>query len=216
MNKSKIAELSWMFFLIVLFVFSLKLTKSGELASVLSSFGFFAPIALVFLKASTLIIAPLGGSPLYVIAGALFGTKLGLVIVLLGDILGSLVCFLLGRRFGERVVGYLAGDKYIREIKKITGLLDSTKGFMKARLALITIPELLAYAAGLSTINVAKFMLLHSIVYVPVDIIFVFLGEKVASTSSLYLFVVYGIVFLLALSGFASLYKDYHRVDNSE
>ncbi len=210
-KKEKIIEWVWIVVVIVLFIVSLKMVRSGELEAELSSFGVLAPIVLVILKMGTLIIAPLGGSPLYLISGALFGSVEGFLLSLLGDVLGTSVCFLLSRRYGERVIRSLAGSSNVDRVLGATSLLHDTRSFVKARFAFISIPELLAYAAGLSKLNFWKFSIINALFYIPIDFVLVFLGSRIANLSGKYILIYPAIIFLLAFVGFISLYKDYQN-----
>ena len=210
-KKEKIIEWVWIVVVIVLFIVSLKMVRSGQLEAELSSFGILAPIVLVLLKMGTLIIAPLGGTPIYIISGALFGSTKGFLLSLLGDVLGTSVYFLLSRKYGERVIRSLAGASNMSRIKGAVSLLSSTKSFIKARLGFVSIPELLAYAAGLSKLNFWKFSLINALFYVPVDFVLVFLGSRIANLSGKYILIYPAIIFLLAFVGFISLYKDYQN-----
>src|SRR3989344_4048792 len=68
--------------------------------------GIFGPLFLIVLKALTLIIAPLSGTPLYPISGALFGFTKGFIYMTIGDILGTSVSFYISRIFGRKVAEY--------------------------------------------------------------------------------------------------------------
>src|SRR3989344_6945096 len=102
LKRQKIIEYIWFIIIILLFVVSIHMIKSGSLVNQIDSFGVLAPIIFVLLKMSTLVIAPLSGTPLYFIAGSLFGNFYGLVLSLLGDALGSVICFFLSRFYGQK------------------------------------------------------------------------------------------------------------------
>jgi len=211
MKREKIIEWIWIIVVVVLFVVSIKMVRSGELEAELASFGVLAPIVLVILKMGTLIIAPLGGSPLYLISGALFGSVKGFLLSLLGDVLGTSVCFLLSRRYGEKVIRSLAGSSNVDRVLGATSLLHDTRSFVKARFAFISIPELLAYASGLSKLSFWKFSIINALFYIPIDLVLVFLGSRIANLSGKYILIYPAIIFLLAFVGFLSLYKDYQN-----
>src|SRR3989344_5240234 len=101
LKRRKIVEYVWFVIIVLLFIVSVQMIKSGSLVNQIDSFGILAPIIFVLLKISTLVIAPLSGIPLYFIAGSLFGNFNGLILSLLGDALGSVVCFLLSRFYGQ-------------------------------------------------------------------------------------------------------------------
>lgn len=213
MKKEKIIEIVWFLVVIALFVVSIKMLRSGDLQREVASFGIFAPLLVLILKMATLIVAPLGGTPLYVLSGAIFGTAKGFLICFLGDVFGSAVCFWLSRKYGVRVLGIFAGSQNIQRILQTVSVIDSTKSFVKARLGFVSMPELLAYAAGLSRINFWKFFTINAAFYAPVDIILVFFGSQLTQFGSKYFFVLPVFVFLVTLSGFTLLYKDYQKVE---
>ena len=152
-NYRKIIELVWIIIIIALFVISVQTIKSGSLENQVYSFGIWAPIIFVLLKISTLVIAPLSGTPLYFVAGSLFGPYYGLTLSLIGDALGSAICFLLSRFYGHRIIKTLAGERFFQKVISTVLVLKNTKSFIKSRASLIIMPEILAYATGLSKIN---------------------------------------------------------------
>ncbi|KKQ77979.1 MAG: hypothetical protein A3A96_04395 [Candidatus Zambryskibacteria bacterium RIFCSPLOWO2_01_FULL_39_39] len=213
-RREKIIEIVWLIVVVALFVISIKMVKSGELEIYVASFGIWAPLIIFFLKASTLIIAPLGGTPLYVLSGTLFGGAKGFLICFLGDIFGSSVCFFLSRKYGQKVLGFFAGSQNVARVLSTVNIISSTKSFIKARLGFISMPELLSYAAGLSKINFWTFSVINALFYIPIDLMLVFLGSKLAMLSGKYLLIYPLILFLIAFVGFLSLYKDYEKADS--
>jgi uncharacterized membrane protein YdjX (TVP38/TMEM64 family) len=180
-TKGKILEVVWFIVMIALFVISIKMVRGGELQSQVASFGIFAPVLIIILKMTTLVIAPLGGTPLYILSGALFGNLKGFLICLSGDILGSAACFFISRKYGNKVVRFFAGEKFFKQIQSFLSLLENTKSFLKARFALIKLPEIFAYAAGLNRVNFWKFIFIQTVFFIPIDFAFVFLGTQIAT-----------------------------------
>jgi|SRR3989344_4942749 len=210
-RREKIIEVIWFVIVIVLFIISIKMIRSGELQSQIASFGIWAPLIIFFLKSSTLIVAPLGGTPLYIISGALFGGIKGLVICFAGDIFGSSVCFFLSRRYGAKVLNFFAGPQNVEKVLNTVNIISTTKSFIKARLGFVSMPELLSYAAGLSCINFWTFSFINALFYLPVDFGLVFLGTRLAEIGAKYYLLLPVLISLVALSGFLMLYKDYQK-----
>lgn len=213
MRKERIIEIIWFVIVVFLFVFSIKLLKSGELQTQVASFGILAPIVLVFLKAATLVIAPLGGTPIYILSGALFGLTKGLLVVIVGDLVGSTICFWLSRKFGTKVLNFFAGPQNVEKVLKTVNIINSTKTFTKARLGFVSMPELLAYASGLSKINFWKFSIINLLFYIPVDLVYVLLGDKLVESGTKLFVIITVVVYLAAITGFALLYKDYEKAE---
>ena len=212
-KNQNIFEFIWFLVVIAFFVLSVGILRNEHLLETISSFGLVAPLVLIFLKAMTLVLAPLGGTPLYIFAGALFGNINGLILTLVGDILGSSICFYISRVYGQRFLSFLAGNSNVPKILNAVSFLDKGKSFVKARIAFLPMPELLSYAVGLSKINFWKFSVINALFYLPVDMALVFFGSKVADFSAKY-FVVYMLILaIFGLFGFATLKKDYDKTE---
>ncbi len=153
-------------FVIAILFFVFNYLDIKNIQQEVNQWGIWAPIVFILAKASTIIFAPLSGSPLYPISGAVFGFTEGFIIMLLGDILGGSVAFFLSRRFGRRVVDRFVGkDNQI--IEKALGMISSIKGFLVARLCFAALPEVPCYAAGLTKMKFLPFLIIH----IAVDII---------------------------------------------
>ena len=212
-DKQKSIEKAWLLPIIGLFVLSIFLTQNGVLQERLASFGIWAPFVLVLLKISTLVVAPLGGAPLYILSGALFGSWKGFLLCFLGDVLGSAISFMISRYYGVKIVRRFVGEDLFQKISKFTGLLGDTKSFIKARLVTASIPEVLAYAAGLSPITFWKFLILHMPLYVVTDAALVFLGSQIADFTTKYAFITFGLVGVISGGSLFFLYKDYRKTE---
>jgi len=125
--------------------------------------GIWAPLILILAKASTIIIAPLSGSPIYPLAGALFGFWQGTLYLVLGDILGGVVAFFISRIFGRKIVEKMIGsdEKFLNRALRMMG---TVKGFLVARICFAPLPEVVAYGAGLTRINFFVFLTIYAIV----------------------------------------------------
>ncbi len=131
-----------------------------EVQDTIERTGVWAPLVLILAKASTVVLAPLGGSPLYPLAGALFGFWKGVGLLILGDALGGIIAFYLSRVFGRSLVEKFLGDdtKFLARALKMMG---TVKGFLVARICFMPLPEVVAYGAGLTHINFIPFFLIY-------------------------------------------------------
>ena len=145
--------------------------------------GGWAPMVFVLAKASTLVFAPLSGGPLYPLAGALFGFNVGFVLLLLGDALGSTIAFALSRVLGRGIV-----ERMVKEdsgmVARVSDVMTTTKGFMLARVCLASLPEVVAYAAGLTRIGFWKFFVMQNAVGVLPTAVFCFAGSTLVLLQS--------------------------------
>ncbi|MDP3735036.1 MAG: VTT domain-containing protein [bacterium] len=146
--------------------------------------GIFGPLLLALLKASTLVFAPLGGAPLYPIAGALFGFSKGLAIMTVGDVVGSSVAFWISRRFGTRIATYFLSKPGMRAAEEVLRYIGTTKGIVQARIFFAGFPEAVHYAAGLTMIAYPRYMLINIAIGLVPTAVLVALGRILVERTS--------------------------------
>ncbi len=145
--------------------------------------GIWAPLVFMLAKASTVVFAPLSGGPLYPLAGALFGFNLGFVLLIVGDALGSAIAFVISRGLGRAVVARMVKND-IGIVARVSEVLATTKGFLVARVCLASLPEVVAYAAGLTPISFWKFFWIQNAVGVLPTALFCFGGSALVAFNS--------------------------------
>ncbi len=149
--------------------------KLSDVQSFVDRFGMWAPVVFLLTKASTIVFAPLSGSPLYPVAGALFGFWKGFWILIIGNMLGGTIAFYIARIYGVKIT-----ERFIKSetsfMKKILHQLGTLKGFVFARICFIPMPEIVCYAAGLTKMSFLQFFLVHLIIDIPVTAAFVGAG----------------------------------------
>lgn len=155
-----------------------------------ASAGVWGPFIIILLKATTIVVVPLGGTPLYPIAGALWGFWQGLGITLIGDALGSGIAFYLSRYFGRSILRFFMSRQHVPIVEKLITECSETKTFLKARLFFTGFPELFAYAAGFTRVSFPLFLIVHVGIHaIPASLLVVFgdvlvSGNKVALVSA--------------------------------
>ncbi len=138
--------------------------------------GPYAPLAFIVLKASTVIIAPLSGGPVYPLVGALFGYWPGILYTVIGDFIGYAGAFWLARLFGRKYVDKLVSDDEQGLIARIVRHMSTLKGLVHACFTFFAMPEIICYAGGLSRMPFWKFMLVLMPLGVIASSILVFAG----------------------------------------
>jgi uncharacterized membrane protein YdjX (TVP38/TMEM64 family) len=78
-----------------------------------SQLGIWAPLILVLLRLTSIIVPVLPGTAYALLAGALLGFGQGLTVVLIADFLACNTNFFIARRYGRRAVQRLVGKNYI-------------------------------------------------------------------------------------------------------
>ena len=139
--------------------------------------GVWGPLVFMLLKISTIVIAPLSGSPLYPLVGLLFGFWPGILYVALADFLGYTIAFYISRFLGKRIVLRLISNKEEGVLNRIINHIGEPKGFIQACLTCFALPEILAYGAGLSRLSYIKFIGILWPFFTAITAILVFFGS---------------------------------------
>lgn len=149
--------------------------------------GVWGPLIFIVAKASTLVIAPISGSAIYPMAGAIFGFEKGFLYVFIGDALGSTIAFMLSRYFGRRIVERFLGTGDYKYIDHILHHLNSWRGLIEARIFFAALPEAVAYAAGLSKLPFFKFFIVQMTIAIIPSAILVKFGSLFAVSENPFL-----------------------------
>lgn len=120
--------------------------------------GIWAPLLFILLKASTVIVAPLSGAPLYPLVGIFFGFWPGILYVVIGDFIGFTTSFFIARRFGYPVVRRIIAHNEHGMLSRIVHHVGTLKGFLHMCLTCFALPELISYGTGLSRLPYLVFI----------------------------------------------------------
>ena len=149
--------------------------------------GPWAPLVFVILKASTYVIAPLSGTPLKLVAGALFGFWDGALYALAGDVLGACLNFWIARLLRVKAIARLAGKKTLVRIDEVTAHVGGWKALLVARLLLSSLYDFISYAAGLSNLRFRHFFWVTLLAGIPSSLVTAFVGDSFVSNQGLFL-----------------------------
>ena len=179
-----------------------------EIRAQIERAGVWAPALFILLKASTVVIAPLSGGPLYPLIGAVFGFGPGLVYAVIGDIIGYTIAFFISRKFGYPLVRkFIEGnDKSL--LPKIVTHVGTPKGFFQACITLGFIPDLLSYGAGLSRLPYPIFIGIIAPLSAVVSTVLVLFGATLGAGDSLsYVLIIPAIAIVVMGSGAFFFYR---------
>lgn len=125
-------------------------------------FGFLGVFVFILAKSLALIIAPIGGTPIYIMGSVVYGPFLGFLYAFIGDMIGAVVSFWLARMFGRAWVDKMFSDKEEGMIAKLLNMFTTWKGVLVGHIFFVTFPDILNYAAGLSRVSFKTYMLVHA------------------------------------------------------
>jgi uncharacterized membrane protein YdjX (TVP38/TMEM64 family) len=161
--------------------------------------GIWGPIILIFIKIITVVFAPLSGAALYPLSGAIFGFWLGLLYVVIGDTIGFVIAFYISRIFGQKSVERFLNKKDLPTVNKIIKVVETTPGLIFARICFIAMPEIFAYAVGLTKTKFSRFFIVNFIIEIFPVAFLVWGGDYVSLLKNplfMFLFIILGAVFV--------------------
>lgn len=129
--------------------------------------GILGRLVFVGMVILQIMVAIVPGGPIEVAGGYAFGAVEGTILFIMGATIGSVIVFLLVRKFGRKVVELYFEE---HEIKKLSFLKDDKKRDV-VFLILFVIPgtpkDLLCYVAGLTKMEFGMFLVICSIGRLP-------------------------------------------------
>ena len=156
------------------------LTDAEALRTWLDQFGVFAPIVFIGLQALQVVVAPIPGQVVALVAGFLFGSLWGTVYSLTGVLIGSAVAFSLSKRYGRSFV-----ENVIHEdvIDRFDGFVDTVG--IPGLFAFVIIPGLpddaICFLSGLTKWSLPTFIGVIAVGRLPAYVLTVYAGGELAS-----------------------------------
>jgi uncharacterized membrane protein YdjX (TVP38/TMEM64 family) len=168
------------------------------LKETVAAWGWAAPLIFIGIQALQVIVSPIPGEITGPVGGALFGTFWGVVYSTIGLTLGTLVCFALGRLYGEPLVRPWLSEhswnrmNFILEAEGVIlcFILYLLPGFPK---------DIVSYLFGLSPIPFWPFAIVSTLGRLPGTIISSYVGAHVAEHQYIYALLMLAVVVALSL-----------------
>ena len=131
---------------------------SEDIREWVDGLGVWGPILLIVVLATAMVIAPIPNPPFMIAAGIVWGTFLGVVYAVIGQLLGSAIIFFISRRAGRRFIPRLVGKDAAERIDKMAKEMGPQLVFWW-RVMPVSF-DFAAYAAGLTTMKFTTFIVL--------------------------------------------------------
>ena len=165
-NLKRFFKIATIILTIALIIFLLYCLKKGffsspqKIVKKVEKFGAFGPIIFIFLQIVQVVLPIIPGGASCLAGVLLFGSVYGFIYNYVGMIIGSVIVFLLARKYGIRFVKKICDektvDKYVGYIRK--------KKFEKIFIICILLPgfpdDLLCYVAGVSKLTFKRFLII--------------------------------------------------------
>ncbi|TQQ82103.1 TVP38/TMEM64 family protein [Halonotius roseus] len=145
----------------------------------IAGFGIFAPLVFVFLQAAQVVLAPIPGQVVALVAGYLFGPVYGTIYSLTGVLIGSAIAFSLAKRYGrsfvERVIANDVIDRFDAFVERVG---------VPGLFAFVIIPGLpddaICFLSGLTKWRLRTFLAVIAVGRLPAYVITVYAGGEFA------------------------------------
>jgi len=156
------------------------ITDVEALRTWLRQFGVLAPLVFIGIQALQVVVAPIPGQVVALVAGYLFGPFWGTVYSLTGVLIGSTIAFSLAKRYGRSFV-----EEVIHEdvIARFDGFVDTVG--IPGLFAFVIIPGLpddaICFLSGLTKWKLPTFIAVISVGRLPAYVFTVYAGGELAS-----------------------------------
>lgn len=165
MKWKKILTIGLILICLLIGVFFVKAYQDGEFNSVESlqsyvgQFGIFGPLILTLIQAVQVVIPILPGFLGCAVGAVLFGWCWGFLCNYIGISLGSVIAFLLARKYGVQIVKTIFPEKKYVKYSEKAGNSKSYVQFLFWGMVLPLFPDdFLCYFSGLTTMRTKKFV----------------------------------------------------------
>jgi uncharacterized membrane protein YdjX (TVP38/TMEM64 family) len=174
--------------------------KVARLQTFFESCGSLAPVVYVAFVTVEVVVAPIPGVMLYAPGGVVFGSFLGGLLSLLGNVLGAGIACAITRRVGSNWLTRLLSEE---ALEKAQIELDRRGGWLifLLRVNPLTSSDLVSYAAGFTRIPIWKVMLSTMCGMAPLCFGQAWLAESlfVAYPELLYPLLIAGVIYVIAI-----------------
>jgi uncharacterized membrane protein YdjX (TVP38/TMEM64 family) len=165
-NLKRFFKIMTIILTLALIIFLLYCLKKGffsspqKIVKKVEKFGALGPLIFIFLQIIQVVLPIIPGGASCLAGVLLFGSVYGFIYNYVGMVIGSMVVFLLARKYGIRFVKKICDektvDKYVGYIRK--------KKFEKIFIICILLPgfpdDLLCYVAGVSKLTFKRFLII--------------------------------------------------------
>jgi uncharacterized membrane protein YdjX (TVP38/TMEM64 family) len=175
--------------------------NAAELRVWIAQFGIFAPLVFIFLQALQVVVAPIPGQVVALVAGYLFGPLAGTVYSLTGVLIGSAVAFSLSKRYGRSFVEDILHEDVVARFDDFVDTVGVPGLF-----AFVIIPGLpddaICFLSGLTKWRLRTFIAVIAVGRFPAYVLTVYAGGELASGQFLEGLALIGVVIVASAIGY--------------
>ncbi len=167
----------------------------------IDSFGIWGRLVFVLMVVMQVIIAVIPGEPFEIAAGYIFGSFEGTVLCLLGILIGSIIIFLLVRKFGVKLVEVFFSRDKINSLR----FLNTSKKATTLCFIIMFIPgtpkDLLSYFAGLTKITLPSWIFISVFARIPSVLTSSVGGSLLGNEKYLFAIITFAVTLVISIIG---------------
>ena len=152
--------------------------EQAEIEEWIDGFGVWGPIVYIVVFALSMLFAPLPTAPMPLVAAAVFGPALGFLYTITATAIGSTICFWVARRLGRPVLRRLTSQAALDKIDELGARLG-IRLLIVLRLFPVAGVDYVSYAAGLTQMRFAYYIVISVLASAPILIFAAVLGDAV-------------------------------------
>lgn len=185
-------------------------SSQEQIRGFVEQFGIFAPIAFILLQITQVVLTPISHYAVSIAGGFIFGTWTGFIYNWIGRVIGTLIAFYLGRKFGRKIIEKFVSQKNLKKYDKI---FDKGKFLLFLMYALPVFPDdELSYLAGFSSMKAKLFIPLMAIGHTSGSLALAYIGSGMSYKEPL--FIILSALTLITGALFVVFYKRLKNYTN--
>ncbi|MYB22026.1 MAG: TVP38/TMEM64 family protein [Chloroflexi bacterium] len=152
--------------------------EQAEIEEWIDGFGVWGPIVYIAVFAASMLFAPLPTAPMPLVAAAVFGPALGFLYTISATAIGSTICFWVARRLGRPALRRLTSQRALDKIDELGERLG-IRLLIVLRLFPVAGVDYVSYAAGLTQMRFATYIVISVLASSPILVLAAVLGDAV-------------------------------------
>ncbi len=169
----------------------------------ISSFGIIGKLVYVLLTSVQVALAIIHDGPIQIAGGYAFGTAWGVALFIAGVEIGSLIAFLLSRRFGRMAINLFYSE---RKYEKFFADIEGNNLYILAFLLYLipgTPKDMLTYCFGTTKVKLHYFLMIIGVARLPAVLLTVMIAQNIVNSNIL---MILSIISLFALLYFIGMW----------
>ncbi len=170
--------------------------------------GLWGPVILIVILAAAMVFAPIPNPPFMIAAGLIWGTAMGIVYAVIGQVIGAAIIFWISRRFGRGFIPRLVGERGAERIDALAREIGPQLVFWWRMMPISF--DFAAYAAGLTPMSFRSFIALVLLGSIAPTAVVVHFGDSLTHSWTAR-FVAAGLIIVAIVTPATILYWRYRR-----